>query len=204
MGALPGDALSPPPYRNTGVNGGSPRSTACTFVTGFPPKTSCPDVYPDGVGLESRETCAQKPPAPRHVLLSLVQARGAISVHALVRGPESLLTSPFARCRALKGDQAPTSRARWALFGTIPLWRRVRRDRPHETLARVPEYLVRGPCARSLLTRWALCGTTYKWRGTSREHDARTVCGIAKYVRRKECLITDGPEQDAEKGNTRL
>jgi hypothetical protein len=41
------------------------------------------------------------------VVVLVVQARGAISVHALVRGPESLLTSPFARCRALKGDQAP-------------------------------------------------------------------------------------------------
>jgi hypothetical protein len=38
VGALPGDALSPPPCLNTGVNGGSPRSTACTFATGFPPK----------------------------------------------------------------------------------------------------------------------------------------------------------------------
>jgi len=36
-----------------------------------------------------------------------VQARGAISVHALVRGTESLLPRPFARGRALKGEQAP-------------------------------------------------------------------------------------------------
>jgi len=45
-------------------------------------------------------------------VLLVVQARGAISVHALVRGPESLLPCPFARCRALKGDQALTPRAR--------------------------------------------------------------------------------------------
>jgi Helix-turn-helix domain len=31
-------------------------------------------------------------------------------VHALVRGTESLLPRPFARCRVLKGDQAPTPR----------------------------------------------------------------------------------------------
>jgi hypothetical protein len=42
-------------------------------------------------------------------------------VHALVRGTESLLPRPFARCRVLKGDQAPTPWARWALFGPIPL-----------------------------------------------------------------------------------
>jgi len=42
-------------------------------------------------------------------------------VHALVRGTESLLPRPFARFRALKGDQAPTPRARWPLFRTIPL-----------------------------------------------------------------------------------
>src|SRR5437667_8328810 len=55
------------------------------------------------------------------VVVLVVQARGAISVHALVRGTESLLPRPFARGRALKGDQAPNPRARWPLFRTIHL-----------------------------------------------------------------------------------
>src|SRR2546425_12225093 len=74
---------------------------------GLPTKTSRPDVRPDGVGLESRETCAQRPLAPGHVLLSLVQASGQISVRALVRGAESAQDRPFAPCRALKGTSLP-------------------------------------------------------------------------------------------------
>jgi hypothetical protein len=38
MGAVPGNALRALRYRNTRVNGGSPRSTACAFATGLPPK----------------------------------------------------------------------------------------------------------------------------------------------------------------------
>ena len=67
-------------------------------------------------------------------LFSVVQASGQISVHALVRGPESAQPRPFARCRALKGSIFPPPgppfapphttgpiRARSAPFATIPL-----------------------------------------------------------------------------------
>jgi len=150
-------------------------------------------------------------------------------VHALVRGIESLLPRPFARGRALKGDQAPDptgtlSPIRASLLvegcvsrpplrpgpnprghgrghsGLFPYGGVCVATAPMRRWAKSRSNYVRGPGARSPLTRGALCGTTYKWRGTSREHDARTVCGITKYVRRKGCLITSGPRTGRCKG----
>src|SRR5260370_32342491 len=45
-----------------------------------------------------------RPPALTSAVLLVVQASGQISVHALVRGPESAQASPFAPWRALKGN----------------------------------------------------------------------------------------------------
>src|SRR2546426_8449334 len=74
---------------------------------GLPTKTSRPDVRPDGVGLESRETCAQRPPAPGHVLVSLVQASGGdIGARAGARAPILPQLRPFAP-PALKGQALP-------------------------------------------------------------------------------------------------